>query len=54
VAALPFHYYLALREDWIRSNTVAASDDDDGSGLVEPVDDVLGTYNAESLRGGMV
>jgi hypothetical protein len=34
VAALPFHYYLALREDWIRSNTMlaaAAKGDDDGN-----------------------
>jgi hypothetical protein len=55
VAQLPFHYYLALRGDWIKSNTAApSSDDDGGSGFVEPVDDVLGTYDAKSLVGEMV
>jgi hypothetical protein len=44
-----------LREDWIKTNTVApSSDDDGGGGFVEPVDDVLGTYHAESLVGEMV
>ena len=55
MAQLPFHYYLALRGDWIKSNTVApSSDEDGGGGFVEQVDDVLGTYNAKSLVGEMV
>jgi hypothetical protein len=53
VAQLPFHYYLALREDWIRSNAVVNVDESDG-GVISPVDDVLGTYNAKSLVGEMV
>lgn len=57
MAQLPFHYYLALREDWIKENAAmaAAADPDDGDrGIVSPVDDVLGTYNAKSLVGEMV
>jgi hypothetical protein len=44
VAALPFHYYLALREDWIRSNTITPAGETGGDG--EDVD-------AQSLLGEM-
>ena len=54
MAQLPFHYYLALREDWIKSNTVQSDVDVDAGEIVSPVDDVLGTYNAQSLKGEMV
>jgi hypothetical protein len=54
VAQLPFHYYLALRGDWIKSNTVQAEVDVDASEVTSPVDDVVGTYNAKSLTGEMV
>ena len=52
MAALPFHYFLALREDWIKTNTVPEKVDVDASPL-SPVDDVLGTFGAESLKGEM-
>lgn len=52
MAALPFHYYLALREDWIKTNTV--HEDIEVGEAVSPVEDVLGTYNAQSLVGEMV
>jgi hypothetical protein len=42
VAQLPFHYYLALREDWIK---VHAKPDDD-----ENVEGVM-DFNAETLTG---
>lgn len=49
VAALPFHYYLALREDWIEANTPIPVEDDDGFDGVEAFD-----INAKSLRGEAV
>lgn len=48
VAALPFHYYLALRQDWIAANTAPVVDEDDGH-EVEAFD-----INAESLKGEAV
>lgn len=49
VAALPFHYYLALREDWIDSQYVAPVEEDDGFDGVEAFD-----LNAKSLKGEAV
>jgi len=49
VAALPFHYYLALREDWIESQAVAPAEDDDGFAGLEGFD-----LNAKSLKGEAV
>lgn len=51
MAQLPFHYYLALREDWIKSNTVV-TDEDDGSGRLSESDVI--DFNAKSLVGEMV
>ena len=48
IAATPFHYYLALREDWIGRNTTAATGD-----KLPSVDDVV-EFNAETLRGESV
>jgi len=48
VAALPFHLYLALREDWVKTNTTAT----EGDGL-PTADDVI-DYNAETLTGESV
>ena len=50
VAALPFHYYLALREDWIEANTPAPVEEDDGG--FEGVQDF--DLNAQSLKGEAV
>jgi len=45
VAALPFHYYLALREDWIKVHAKPTDDDavTGGAGIMD--------FNAETLTG---
>ena len=50
VAALPFHYYLALREDWIKLHTVTPAEEEDARGGGEDTVD----FNAESFTGSMV
>ena len=49
MAALPFHYYLALREDWIDSQYVAPVAEEGGFGTDEAID-----FNAQSLKGEAV
>ena len=48
VSALPFHYYLALREDWVKDNTIGTDDD-----VLPTADDVI-EFNAESHTGEAV
>jgi len=44
VAQLPFHYYLALREDWIKVHAKPEDDEVIGS-------DGVMDFNAETLTG---
>ena len=48
MAQLPFHYYLALREDWVKANTIATEGE-----RLPTADDVI-DYNAETLTGESV
>jgi hypothetical protein len=50
VAALPFHYYLALREDWIADHTAAGAEEAE---KLPGVADVV-EFNAETFKGESV
>jgi hypothetical protein len=49
VGALPFHLYLALREDWIKVHTAAPESGENEDGGDDPFD-----FNAETLKGESV